>query len=158
MHVYSFQQIEKKSFICINIFFKVETIDDKQLAVPGSSTSPFFGVWRVLKFRLSGGWEKFELSQAEGRLPENNSFVLKRVQNIRLKLAPPKTIYRFLQKLLFCQQFSFLKKIGHKKNYSTYNGQKNVQTDQSRQKKKPFKKLFLCFEKYFFGQVFFWIF
>ncbi len=43
----------------------------------------------MLKFRLSGGWEKFELSQTERGVSENNNFVLKRVQNIRLKLAPP---------------------------------------------------------------------
>ncbi len=50
---------------------------------------PFFGVWRVLEFRLSGGWEKFELSQTKRGAPEKNIFDSKRVEDIRLKLAPP---------------------------------------------------------------------
>ncbi len=50
---------------------------------------PFFGVWRVLEIRLSGGWEKFELSYTKRGATEKHIFDSKRVEDIRLKLAPP---------------------------------------------------------------------
>ncbi len=43
----------------------------------------------MLDFRLSGGWKIFVLSKSVGDPARKYFFVSKRVQDIRLKLAPP---------------------------------------------------------------------